>query len=96
MGWSAGWRALALSLPLIVMTAGVPILHQHSGDAPGFYDAECPLAQLLASRSEAGPAQRVELTQPVPMISLAVLPMLPVWVAISALAFDPRGPPSAA
>lgn len=96
MGWTDAWRALTLSLLLIVMAGEAPVLHRHGGAAPAFYDEACPLSQLLASRSEVGPARRVDLAQPLPVIGLVVLPVSPGRAAVSVLPFDPRGPPLSA
>jgi hypothetical protein len=93
MGWSTVWRVLALSLLPILAVTEAPVTHQHGGAAPGFYDAECPLAHLLASRSEASPNQRVDLARPFPASELAALPVLSGHLTASALSFEPRGPP---
>jgi hypothetical protein len=93
MRWTGVWPALSLSLPLILMVVEAPVLHQHRGDAPAFYDEACPLSQLCASRSEVPAPKPIDLTQPLPAIGLAVLRWLPAGVAISALPFEPRGPP---
>jgi hypothetical protein len=93
MQWNVVWRVLALSLLAILTATEAPVLHHHGGRAPAFYDAECPLSQLVASRSEAGPTQRVELTRPLPVVELIVLPALPSIAAQPVLPFDPRGPP---
>jgi hypothetical protein len=93
MCWTALRHALAVSLSLILMAAEAPVLHRHGGDAPAIYDEACPLAQLVASGSEAGLARRVDLTQPLPAIDLAVCPAPPPDSAIDVLPFEPRGPP---
>ena len=93
MGWTVAWRGLTLSLLLIVMAAAAPVLHQHGGAAPAFYDETCPVLLVVANRSELGLAPRVDLAQPLPEISLVVLPALPGSAAVSLLPFDPRGPP---
>jgi hypothetical protein len=93
MGWTAAWRALTLSLLLIVMAGEAPVLHRHCGATPAFYDEACPLSQLFGSRSEVSPVRRVDLAQPLPVIGLVVLPAPPDSGALSVLPFDPRGPP---
>jgi hypothetical protein len=52
MVWTAAWRALTLSLLLIVMAGEAPVLHRHGCATPAFYDEACPLSQLFGSRGE--------------------------------------------
>jgi hypothetical protein len=93
MGWTALRQALVVSLSLILLAAEAPVLHRHGGDAPAIYDEACPLSQLAASGSEAGLTRRVDLTQALPAIDLAVCPASPGDSPIDVLPFEPRGPP---
>jgi hypothetical protein len=95
MGWTALRHAVAAGLSLIVMATAAPVLHQHGGDAPAFYDEACPLAYLVARGSEAGLFGRVVLIQPSPTIDLLVLPASPADPTTAGCPFAPRGPPSA-
>jgi hypothetical protein len=96
MGRTVGPRALAVSLALILMAGAAPVIHQHSDDAPAFYDEVCPLSQLLAGGNEAGLIQRVDLTQPLIATALAVLPVAAGNSTRSVGSFEPRAPPSPA
>ncbi len=93
MSWTAVRHALAVSLSLILMAAEAPVFHRHGGGAPAIYDEACPLAQLVASGSEAGLTRRVDLSQPLPAIDLAPCPASPTDSPIDVLPFEPRGPP---
>jgi hypothetical protein len=93
MGWTALRHSLAVSLSLILIAAEAPVLHRHGGDAPAIYDEACPLSQLVANGNEVGLTRRVDLTQPLPAIDLAVCPASPADSPIDVLPFAPRGPP---
>lgn len=96
MGWTAVPQALAVSLTLMVMAAGAPVLHQHSGAAAGFYDEVCPLSQLAAGGNAGGLAPRRELTPLFTAIVLAVFLASASHSTISVSPFESRGPPSSA
>ena len=86
-------RALTVILALTLVTAAAPVVHQHRGDAPAFYDADCPLSQLAASWSEVGLAPAVDLIQPLLALDVG-LPWTPGdGSATLELPFSPRGPP---
>jgi hypothetical protein len=84
---------VVVGVSLTLMAAEAPVLHEHSGDTPGFYDEACPLAQLVASSSVVGLTGRVDLGYPSPAVDLLALPARPAASAIDASPFEPRGPP---
>ena len=86
-------RALTVILTLTLVAAAAPVVHQHRGDAPALYDADCPLSQLAASWSEVGVARVVDLIQPLPALDLALPSTSGDGSATLELPFSPRGPP---
>ncbi len=86
-------HALRVILTLALVTAAAPVVHQHRGDAPAFYDEDCPLSQLAASWSEIGLARAVDLIQSLPALDIARPWTSGEGPATLALPFSPRGPP---
>ena len=86
-------HALTVILTLALMTAAAPVVHQHRGDAPAFYDEDCPLSQLAASWSEIGLARAVDLIQPLPALDMALPWTSGDGPATLEFPFSPRGPP---
>jgi hypothetical protein len=85
--------ALTVILTLTLAMAAAPVVHQHRGDAPAFYDADCPLSQLAASWSEIGLARAIDLIQPLPALDIALPWTAGHGSATLELPFSPRGPP---
>jgi hypothetical protein len=86
-------HALRVILTLAFVTTAAPVVHQHRGDAPAFYDEDCPLSQLAASWSEIGLARAVDLIQSLPGLDIARPWTSGDGPATFELPFSPRGPP---
>lgn len=84
---------LVLLLSALVLE-GIPVVHSHAAQELAFYNAECPLAALMAHATGAPPASPVPTGIPLPTsqapdLFIAAVPPSPFLSSA-----DPRAPPA--
>jgi len=84
---------LVLLLSALVLD-GIPVVHSHAAQEPAFYNAECPLAALIAHATAAPTVSPVHagIPQPTsqgPDLFIVAGPLSPLLSSA-----DPRAPPT--
>lgn len=84
---------LVLLLSALVLE-GIPVVHSHAAQDPALYNAECPLASLIAHASAAPTVSPVHAGIPLPTsqapnLFIDIAPLSPLLSSA-----DPRAPPT--
>jgi len=91
---TVGVGTLLTLLLFALVLEGIPILHAHTGEQPGLYNEQCPLAGLAAHTAGAPLPSHVSAAVPLTVSQTPDLPAAPVLPSPLLSSADSRAPPA--